>query len=184
MEDHKIITLYWNRDEAAIRETNNKYGSYCHRIAMNILQVLEDAVECLNDLYHRAWNTIPPERPQVLRAWLGRIVRNLSINRLMDSPILSQEVAVYSFTNFKAPLEGFDAATQAISLTIDPEKTTILLYGFNGCEYGEEGWRRFSYFVPDVKRCGWILFSALAKSHDPPRGKASNLALLRGGVLF
>lgn len=71
---------------------------------------------------------------------------------LTDPPILSQEVTVYSFTDFEAPLGEFDAATQAISFTIDPEKTTILLYGFNGCEYGEEGWRRFSYFVPGGSR--------------------------------
>ena len=71
---------------------------------------------------------------------------------LMAYPTLSQPVTVYSFTDFEAPLEEFDAATQAISFSIDPEKTTILLYGFNGCEYGEEGWRRFSYFVPGGSR--------------------------------
>lgn len=71
---------------------------------------------------------------------------------LTDYPVLSQQVAVYSFTDSKAPLEEFDAATQAISFKIDPEKTTILLYGFNGCEYGEAGQRRYSYFVPDEIR--------------------------------
>ncbi|HZJ57313.1 MAG TPA: hypothetical protein VFD89_03635, partial [Clostridia bacterium] len=66
-----------------------------------------------------------------------------------DYPILSQKVTVYKFTDFKAPLEEFDAATQAISFTIDPEKTNILLYGFNGGEYNEDGFRRYSYFVPN-----------------------------------
>ncbi|GAB6084784.1 RNA polymerase sigma factor [Alkaliphilus crotonatoxidans] len=81
MEDHEIITLYWNRDETAVQETADKYGGFCYRLAMNILSVCEDAEECVSDTYHKAWNTIPPERPLAFRAWLGRIVRNLSINR-------------------------------------------------------------------------------------------------------
>lgn len=81
MEDWTIIQLYWERDEAAIRETDLKYGRFCHSLAMNILAQREEAEECVSDTYHRAWNTIPPERPRSFRAWLGKIVRNLSINR-------------------------------------------------------------------------------------------------------
>ncbi|NMA94418.1 MAG: sigma-70 family RNA polymerase sigma factor [Clostridiales bacterium] len=81
MEDHEIINLYWKRDEAAIQETSYKYGRFCYSIAMNILSVLEDAEECVSDAYHKAWNAIPPEKPIAFRTWLGRIVRNLSINR-------------------------------------------------------------------------------------------------------
>lgn len=81
MEDIEIITLYWDRDEAAIRETDNKYGMFCHSLSMNILSVWEDAEECVNDTYQKAWDSIPPESPSLFRAWLGRIVRNLSINR-------------------------------------------------------------------------------------------------------
>ncbi len=81
MEDSRIIELYWRRDEKAIAETSQKFGSFCIRVAMNILSVREDAEECVNDTYHRAWNAIPPERPAAFRAWLGRIVRNLSLNR-------------------------------------------------------------------------------------------------------
>lgn len=81
MEDQEIIALYWLRDEAAIRETDRKYGGFCHGLAMNILSVREDAEECVSDTYHRAWEAIPPEKPAAFRAWLGRIVRNLSINR-------------------------------------------------------------------------------------------------------
>jgi hypothetical protein len=66
-----------------------------------------------------------------------------------DYPTFPQKVAVYKFTDFEAPLEEFDAATQAISFTIDPEKTNILLYGFNGGEYNEDGFRRYSYFIPN-----------------------------------
>lgn len=71
---------------------------------------------------------------------------------LKDYPSLDRQVTVYSFTDFEAPLDEFDAASQAITFEIDPEKTTILLYGFNGGEYGADGQRRFSYFVPNETR--------------------------------
>lgn len=69
-------------------------------------------------------------------------------NAFEPYPILSQQVTVYTFTDFEAPAE-YDAATQAISFTINPNKTTIMQYGFNGAEYGDNGYRRFSYFVPN-----------------------------------
>lgn len=81
MEDARIIELYNARDEAAIRETDVKYGAYCHGIAQNLLGVREDAEECVSDTWHAAWETIPPERPRSLKTYLGRIVRNLSISR-------------------------------------------------------------------------------------------------------
>lgn len=81
MEDVQIIGLYWLRDENAIRETDRKYGAFCHRIAMNILQCFQDSEECVSDAYGRCWDTIPPQRPQSLRAYLGAIIRNLSISR-------------------------------------------------------------------------------------------------------
>lgn len=81
MEDKQIITLYFQRDEQAIAETGNKYGAFCHRIAMNILSIAEDAEECVNDTYFRVWNTIPPTVPESFRAFIGRITRNLSISR-------------------------------------------------------------------------------------------------------
>lgn len=81
MEDREIIALYFRRDERAIEQTDHKYGAYCTRIAANMLHSLEDAEECVSDAWHAAWNRIPPEEPQSLRAFLGRIVRNLSISR-------------------------------------------------------------------------------------------------------
>lgn len=81
MEDTQIIQLFWERSESAISETSYKYGSYLHCIAMNILQEREDAAECVNDTYLHTWNAIPPQRPNRLRSWLGRITRNLSLDR-------------------------------------------------------------------------------------------------------
>ena len=81
MEDHEIIALYFQRDEQAIRQTDVKYGKYCLAVAENILASLQDAEECVNDTYLRAWHAIPPTRPNVLRQFLARITRNLSLNR-------------------------------------------------------------------------------------------------------
>ncbi len=79
MTDSDIITLFTRRDELAISAVDAKYGSYCRKIAVNLLTVHEDAEEIVNDTYLAAWNAIPPEKPNNLKAWLGRIVRNLSV---------------------------------------------------------------------------------------------------------
>ena len=81
MNDEKIIDLFWKRDETPIKETDRKYGRYCSMISMSILHNELDAEECVNDAYVSLWNSIPPHRPQILRTFLGRIVRNISINR-------------------------------------------------------------------------------------------------------
>ena len=85
MEDKKIVELYWQRNEAAITETSAKYGNYCTAIAMNILGSAQDAEECVNDTYINVWNTVPPERPNALKTFLGRITRNISFNRYKHS---------------------------------------------------------------------------------------------------
>lgn len=79
--DIQIIELYWNRDERAIAESNSHYGAYCGRIARNILSNYEDAEECVSDTWLRTWECVPPQRPNSLAAFFGRIVRNLSISR-------------------------------------------------------------------------------------------------------
>ncbi len=81
MEDHDIIELYFARNENAIAETAKKYGAYCGSIAMNILSNAEDTEECLNDTWLRAWGAIPPTRPNVFRVFLGKITRNLALDR-------------------------------------------------------------------------------------------------------
>lgn len=81
MNDIEIIDLYFSRSEDAISETAKKYGRYCHRIAFNILCNLEDSEECVNDTYMRTWNAIPPERPNIFSVFLGRITRNLALDK-------------------------------------------------------------------------------------------------------
>ena len=80
MEDQQIIELYFKRDEQAIAESQAKYGDYCTRIALNILDNLQDAEECVSDTYLRAWEAIPPTKPAKLGAYLGKITRNLSLD--------------------------------------------------------------------------------------------------------
>lgn len=80
MNDYEIVTLYFKRDEAAISETEKKYGAYCFKIANNLLGCKEDVEECLNDMYHHAWNAIPPARPKHLGAWLSKVIRNLALD--------------------------------------------------------------------------------------------------------
>ena len=82
MEDGQILDLYWARSESAIAETAAKYGGYCYTIAIHILTNNEDAEESVNDTYLAAWNAIPPRRPKLLAPFLGRITRNLAIDRL------------------------------------------------------------------------------------------------------
>lgn len=81
MEDTRIIDLYWTRSEKAIAETSAKYGKYCYAIAYNILSNPQDADECVNDTYLKVWNLIPPNRPTILSAFLGKIVRRVSIDK-------------------------------------------------------------------------------------------------------
>ena len=84
MNDSQIIGLYWARDEQAISETARQYGAYCMGIANQILRDEADAEECVNDTWLNAWNSIPPARPTRFRLFLGRITRNLSINRYKE----------------------------------------------------------------------------------------------------
>lgn len=81
MDDKQIVVLYWERSEAAISETAKKYGRYCHYIAFNVLHNDEDSEECVNDTYLNAWNSMPPHRPSGLKTFLGKLTRNLSLNR-------------------------------------------------------------------------------------------------------
>lgn len=81
MEDSRIIDLYWARSERAITESEGKYGSYCYQIAYHILYSREDAEESVSDTWLGAWNSMPPHRPNLLAAFLGKITRRCSIDR-------------------------------------------------------------------------------------------------------
>lgn len=80
VQDEMIVELFWKRDEAALSETENKYRGYLSKIALNILSDLEDAREIVNETLFRAWNSIPPQRPDILKTYLGKLARQLSID--------------------------------------------------------------------------------------------------------
>ena len=80
MKDSEIVSLYWDRNEDAIHQTQQKYGMYLSKVAFNILADYEDSRECVNDTYLAAWNSIPPHRPNQLSAYLSKITRQISID--------------------------------------------------------------------------------------------------------
>lgn len=82
MDDSKIIELFFSRDESAVSAVLNKYGRHATALAMSILRSDRDAEECVNDAWLRTWNSIPPNRPENLRAYISKIVRNLCLDRL------------------------------------------------------------------------------------------------------
>lgn len=81
MNDSDIIALYFQRKQEAIDETAKKYGAYCFKVSYSILENQETAEECLNDTWFETWNSIPPQKPNVLKLFLAKITRNLSLDR-------------------------------------------------------------------------------------------------------
>ena len=90
MDDAAIVNLYWARSENAIAETAAKYGKYCRTISYNILANADDADECVNDTYLKAWNSMPDHRPSHLAPYLAKLTRWLSLNRLRDGNSLKR----------------------------------------------------------------------------------------------
>lgn len=82
MEDREIIQLFWERNETAVREASLKFGTYCRSIARGILKNHEDSEDCVNEAFMRAWEAIPPQRPPSLGAFLGRITKNIALDRV------------------------------------------------------------------------------------------------------
>ncbi len=82
MEDTRIVELLWQRDESGLREARDKYGAFCGGLANNLLGSPQNAEECWSDALLRLWNTVPPERPAHLRAYLAKLTRSAAIDRL------------------------------------------------------------------------------------------------------
>ncbi len=79
MDDNKIMELYFRRDEEAITQTKECYGGRLKALAYRILHSSEDAEECENDTYMKAWASIPPQKPQHFFAYLAKICRNTAL---------------------------------------------------------------------------------------------------------
>ena len=81
MEDIHIINLFLERSEDAIRQVEVKYEKFCFKIAWNILYNTEDSEECVNDTWLITWNKIPPKEPNPFKAYICRIIKNLSLKK-------------------------------------------------------------------------------------------------------
>ena len=116
MNDQDIIDLYFARNEQAIAETDKSYGKVCMQVSMNILDSRPDAEECVNDTYLRAWRSIPPERPPVLRLFLGKITRRLAIDKYRANRSRNRglEVALDEIAEFLPAREEDDTELPAL----------------------------------------------------------------------
>lgn len=120
MEDSEIVALYWQRDQAAIQETQRRYGPYLAKIAYNILSSREDGEEIVNDTCLKAWNSIPPNRPDSLSAYLGKIARRLSIDALRTRGREKRMASAYavSLSELEECVPGSAGAEERLELTL------------------------------------------------------------------
>jgi len=117
MDDRDIIALYFKRLESAITETAKKYGKYCFSISNNILRNRQDAEESVNDTYLQTWNSIPPTKPNCLSAYLAKIVRNISLNRIKASKTQKRGSGEYELAYDE--LAGIISSPQTVEDLID-----------------------------------------------------------------
>ena len=132
MEDAAIVALYWARDEQALAETATKFGAYCRKIADNILHSAHDVEECENDTWLAAWNSMPDNRPARLAPYLGRITRNLALDRL-DKATAQKRGSGQTF----APLDELAETGRLISeflRTLPEETRNIFLRRYWYCD--------------------------------------------------
>ena len=128
MSDENIISLYWQRDEQAIAETDRKYGKFLLRIANNIVHDVRDNEECLNDTYIGTWNAIPPARPTFLQSFLATIMRRTAINRFHANN--RQKRVASEFAVSLSELEDFIAVTDDMETKLEEKELTQLVSNF------------------------------------------------------
>ena len=128
LEDDEIIELYWQRNEAAIAETDLKYRKYLFIIAYNILNEKLDCEECLNDTYLGAWNAIPPTRPNVLKAFLTTIIRRTAMKRYQHKN--RQRAVPSEMTVSLSELEAFVSGDGDVGADFDAERLGKIISDF------------------------------------------------------
>ena len=135
MDDKQIVELYWARSENAITKTAEKYGKYCHYIAFHILHNEEDSEECVNDTYLKAWDAIPPQRPSKLSTFLGKITRNLSLDRYRQ--FTAEKRGCGQATLVLEELEECVPAADNVEQVVDDMVLTDILNNFLGSQPAE-----------------------------------------------
>ena len=127
MDDKQIIELLFKRSETALEQLSIKYGRLCYKLAGNILNNAEDCEECVNDAYLGVWNSIPPNRPDSLMAYLCRIVKNISLKKFRyntaDKRNSNMEVAIEE-------LEGVLTASQDVEQQVEAKELTQIINKF------------------------------------------------------
>lgn len=147
MNDNEIVELFWSRSESALAETQRKYQNYLFRIALNVLADGEDSSEAVNDTYLRAWNAMPPHKPNMLSTFLGKITRQLSIDMLRTktrekrggSQYLLSLDELFDCAGGDDPAEELDNADlgRAISAylrTLSKQKRAVFVWRYYFCE--------------------------------------------------
>lgn len=159
MEDHEIVALYWARSEQAIAETQRKYGAYLMGIALRILGDRRDAEECVSDGCHGAWNAMPPHRPAVLSAFLGKLTRRAAIDRFRmrtaekrgggELPLALEELGecVGGGAEIEDELERRELAeaVRRFLAALPETERSVFLSRYWYCESGRDIARRFGF---------------------------------------
>lgn len=127
MEDQGIVYLYLQRSQQALLETKNKYGAYCKAIARNILSNYSDIEECENDTYLAAWNAIPPNKPRKLSVFLGRITRNIALDKYGYNTAKKRN---REFEVILTELEGCLASPDTVETEYEAGEVAILINQF------------------------------------------------------
>ena len=141
MDDHEIVDLYWQRDEHAIEATAAKYESYCMKISQNILSDRADSEENVNDTYLHAWQAMPPQRPAILSAFLGKIARNLALMRLRKAE--NKNVSFDELFHVEDPhnayreTENHMVLDKVLRLLTDSERQIVMLHALSGLKHRE-----------------------------------------------
>ena len=141
MDDHEIVDLYWQRDEHAIEATAAKYESYCMKISQNILSDRADSEENVNDTYLHAWQAMPPQRPAILSAFLGKIARNLALMRLRkaENKNLSFDELFHVEDTHDAyqVTENHMVLEKVLHTLTDSERQIVMLHALSGLKHRE-----------------------------------------------
>ena len=127
VDDEKIIDLFFQRSEQAIRELDTKYGKACHTLSYNIVNDKQDAEECVNDAYLGAWNTIPPTKPNSLQAYICKIVRNISL-KLYYKKGAAKRSSAYEVA--MQELEPYLAASDTVETEIETKELAKIIESF------------------------------------------------------
>ena len=127
IEDEKIIELFFERSEQAIRELDSKYGKVCHALSYNIVNNRQDAEECVNDAYMGAWNAIPPAKPNPLQAYICKIVRNISL-KLYYRKVTAKRNSAYEIA--MQELEPYLSAPNTVEREIEARELVRIIESF------------------------------------------------------